>query len=50
MSKLMTQTNSKFCVLNAQSVCDFACVNTAKNAQNSLTTAHTTTSNPSGGG
>ena len=34
MSKLMTQANNNFCVLNAQSVCDFARVDHKVSAQN----------------
>ena len=49
MSKLMTQANNNFCVLNAQSVCVFACINTVDYAQNPLTTAHTTLQTLRGG-
>ena len=40
MSKLMTQANNNFCVLNAQSVCDFARVDHKVSAQNLVQQAY----------
>ena len=52
MSKLMTQANNNFCVLNAQSVCDFARVDHKVSAQNLVQQAYNNiqTSRVFGGG